>query len=306
MIDAPRSGAGGALPRVLVPWEGLDLPDQISVAVYDGSGATPELDAVEFYVMPYGGPDAVIDIVDAMPSLVAVQVLSAGYDDVAHRLPPGVDLYNGRGLHDASTAEHAIALMLSAQRELSRWAADQGAQRWEPAHTASLADCRVLIVGYGSIGAAIEERLRPFEVEVARVARTARPQEGVHGIGDLDGLLGDVDIVCVVTPLTDQTRGLFDDRRLNLMRPGALLVNVGRGAVVDTAALLAQHGRIRAALDVTDPEPLPVGHPLWSSPGVVITPHVAGGSATFHPRARTFVSRQVSRFARGVALLNRV
>ena len=281
----------------------LDLPDDLPVAVFTGEEDV-DLSAVELYVPPYAGGG--LDAITRMPSLRAVQVLSAGYDSVLPHLREGVDLHNGRGLHDASTAELAVALVLAAQRELPRWHDDQLAQRWAGEHTASLADSRVVIVGYGSIGAALEARLLPFEVDVVKVARRPRPDQGVHGVDELDELLPSADVVCVVTPLSEDTRGLFDARRLGLLPDGALLVNVGRGPVVDTDALLAEAGRIRAALDVTDPEPLPSGHPLWSAPGVIITPHVAGGAATFYPRARRFVTEQVRRFAAGEPLENRV
>lgn len=290
-------------PRVLVPLPDLDLPTDVPVSVYTGSEEL-DLSAVELYVLPYDGGG--LDAMAGMPALRAVQTLSAGYDDVLPHLPDGVALHNGRGLHDASTAEHAVALILASQRELPRCHDDQRAERWVGDHTASLADSRVLIVGYGSIGAAIEARLLPFEVEVDKVARRPRPDEGVRGVDALDDLLPTADIVCVVTPLSEGTRGLLDARRLALMPDGALLVNVGRGPVVDTEALLAEGGRIRAALDVTDPEPLPPGHPLWSASGVIITPHIAGGSASFLPRARRFVTEQVRRFADGRPLENLV
>ena len=290
-------------PRVLVPMPDLDLPDDLPVAVFPGDDGV-DLSAVELYVAPYDG--GCLDAIARMPSLRAVQVLSAGYDSVLPHLREGVALHNGRGLHDASTAEHAVALALAAQRELPRWHGDQKAERWAGEHTASLADSRVVIAGYGSIGAALEARLLPFEVEVVKVARRPRPDQGVHGVDELDDLLPTADVVCVVTPLSEDTRGMFDARRLALLPDGALLVNVGRGPVVDTDALLAEAGRIRAALDVTDPEPLPPGHPLWSAPGVLVTPHVAGGAATFYPRARRFVTEQVRRFADGEPLENRV
>jgi phosphoglycerate dehydrogenase-like enzyme len=164
----------------------------------------------------------------------------------------------------------------------------------------------VLIVGYGSIGSALDARLRACEAETVRVARRSRPDEQVLGVADLDGLLPSADIVVLTTPLSAQTRGLLDARRLALLPDGALVVNVGRGPVLDTSAMLAEtaSGRLRAALDVTDPEPLPAGHPLWHSPGTIITPHVAGGAAVFYPRAMDFIAAQVRRFAAGEPLRN--
>ncbi|MFC7329036.1 2-hydroxyacid dehydrogenase [Marinactinospora rubrisoli] len=294
--------------RVLVPWQEnrANAPAALRVDVYDGDSPPPaDLSDVGFYVLPYGRRQAT-DLLSRMPRLRAVQLLTAGYEHVLDVLPPGVALYNGRGLHDASTAEHAVALILAAQRDLPRWADDQRRGLWRPHYTRSLADCRVLIVGYGSIGAAIEDRLLPFETEVVRVARRPRPDEGVHGIADLHALLPEADIVVVVAPHTPETTGLIGTTELALLRDDALVVNVGRGPVLDTGALLAEKGRVRAALDVTDPEPLPADHPLWTAPGVFVTPHVAGGSATFYPRARRFVDEQLRRWAAGEALANPV
>ncbi|MEY9210698.1 2-hydroxyacid dehydrogenase [Thermobifida halotolerans] len=295
--------------RVLVPWEQNreNAPAALTVEVYDGQGEPPAdvLDDVVFYVVPYGRVQRV-GLMRRMPRLRAVQLLTAGYEHVLADLPRGVRLYNGRGLHDASTAEHAVALILAAQRDLPRWAADQQKHVWNPHYTRSLADCRVLIVGYGSIGAAIEARLLPFEATVLRLARRARPASGVYGIEHLHQLLPDTDVVVVATPHTPETEGLIGGTELAALPDGALVVNVGRGPVVDTAALLAEKGRVRAALDVTDPEPLPPGHPLWGAPGVYLTPHVAGGAAAFYPRARRFVDEQLRRWAAGEPLANRI
>ncbi len=273
---------------------------------WDGSGEPPDVRAVELYVVPYGGPARTLEVIADLPALRAVQVLTAGVDAVLPHLPDGVDLHSGRGLHDASTAEHAVGLMLAAQRDLPRWVRDQAAGRWQPHYTRSLAGSRVLIVGFGSIGEALAARLRPFEVEVVPLARRARPAQGVLGIEALDDELPRADVVVLLTPLTEATRGLLDRRRLARLPDGALVVNVARGPVLDTQALLAEQGRIRAALDVTDPEPLPLDHPLWRAPGALVTPHVAGGSATFYPRAKRFLAEQLHRWATGEPMLNRV
>jgi phosphoglycerate dehydrogenase-like enzyme len=300
--------SGDRHPSVLVPWavNRDKAPPGLSVEVYDGIGdPPPDLTGVELYVMPYGLP-AARDLITRLPSLRAVQLLTAGYEHVLDLLPVQVDLYNGTGLHDASTAEHALALILAAQRDLPRWVLDQQNGVWKPEYTRSLADSRVLIIGYGNIGRAIEDRLRPFETTVTRVARRARPDQDVHSIDDLPALIPLADIVVLVLPQTAQTQGLFGARELALMRDDGLVVNVGRGPALDTAALLDEAGRVRAALDVIDPEPLPPGHPLWSAPGVIITPHIAGGSATFGPRARRFIDAQLQRWVDGEPLANPV
>jgi phosphoglycerate dehydrogenase-like enzyme len=298
--------------RVLVPWpEIAGLAGDVTgaglrIEVFRGDEPGPEdLKDVVFFTVPYDRPHGT-EPLGRMPNLRVVQALTAGYEHLVGRVPPGTTLCNARGLHDSSTAELALALLLAAERELPRWVRAQDAHRWEHAHTRSLAGSRVVIVGYGSIGAALDRRLAACEAEVIRVARSARPAEDVHGVNELDGLLPGADAVVLVTPLTEQTRGLLDARRLALLPGGALVVNVGRGPVLDTGALLAEtgSGRLRAALDVTDPEPLPADHPLWASPGVLITPHVAGGAAAFYPAAAQFVASQVQRFAAGEPLQN--
>jgi phosphoglycerate dehydrogenase-like enzyme len=247
-----------------------------------------------------------------MVHLDVIQTLTAGVDDILANLSsiaPGVRLCNARGVHDASTAELALTLILASLRGIPDYVTAQQAGHWADAFRPALADRSVLIVGYGAIGAAVEDRLVPFEVaRVARVARSARATERgpVHPLADLPALLPDADVVVIATPLDDSTRGLVDADFLARMKDGALLVNVARGAVVDTKALLAEldTGRITAALDVTDPEPLPPGHPLWRAPGVLITPHVGGPSSAFAPRAKRLIVSQLSRYAAGEPLDN--
>ncbi|MEV8559280.1 2-hydroxyacid dehydrogenase [Streptomyces sp. NPDC051917] len=300
---------------VLLPWPDLDRaygpwPADVQVHVWDG--VTPHSEPTEdvlagigLWVMPYAVPDAV-RLLPRLPRLRAVQSLSAGVEKLLPHLPAGVGLHNGRGLHDASTAEHALGLILAAQRDLPRWVADQTADRWEPHFTRSLADARVTIVGYGSIGAALERRLLACEAHVTRVARRARPDVGVHAVADLPDLLPTTDIVVLVLPENPHTISLFGAKELAALPDGALVVNVGRGRTLDTEALLAETAgkRLRAALDVVEPEPLPARHPLRHAPGVLITPHVAGGSAAFRPRAERLIVEQVHRFATGQPLLH--
>ncbi|MGW1835431.1 2-hydroxyacid dehydrogenase [Streptomyces sp. NPDC002067] len=302
---------------VLIPWPQLDArhgpwPDGTRVHVWDGRTPVEELSAdalaaVSLWVMPYAvaGADRLLE---RLPRLRAVQSLSAGVEKLQPLLPDGVALHNGRGLHDASTAEHALGLILAAQRELPRWVADQTTGRWAPHFTRSLADSRVAIVGYGSIGEALERRLLACEAEVVKVARRARPESGVHAVEELPALLPDVDIAVLTLPETPATTGLFGARELAALPDGALVVNVGRGRTLDTAALLAETtaGRLRAALDVTDPEPLPGDHPLRDAPGVLLTPHIGGGAASFRPRAERLIVEQVRRWAAGEELLNPV
>jgi phosphoglycerate dehydrogenase-like enzyme len=296
-------------PLVWLPFDPAELgepPAGLRYAVVrpergEGSDTAEE---VRFYVPSYQAGRLPSSLFAPMASLEVVQTLTAGVENVRAILPPGVTLCNGRGIHDTSTAELALTLTLASLRGIPGHVRAQDAEQWRPRWGQSLAERNVLIVGYGQIGAAIEERLLPFECTVTRVARTAR--EGVHPVTELPALLPPADVVVLILPGTPETRGLFDAPMLARMRDGALLVNVARGAVVDTDALLDElsAGRLHAALDVTDPEPLPEGHPLWHAPNVVITPHVGGASSAMWPRAYRLVREQLVRYAAGEPLLN--
>ena len=298
-----------------LPPEEIDgLPDDFHYVYWDGVSPEFPADPAEavFYVVPYmKGPAAGALPLPHMSRVQVVQTLSAGVDHIAPHLsglPSGVRLCNARGVHEASTAELTLALVLASLRGIPRFVRGQDNEKWYAGFYPALADRRVLIVGYGSIGAAVEDRLAPFECEVVRVARSARtaPRGPVHAMDDLAGLLPSADVVVLTTPLTEQTRGLVNAPFLGAMKDGALLVNVARGPVVDTKALLAEteSGRLTAALDVTDPEPLPAGHPLWHAPGVLISPHVGGSTSAFLPRAKRLLAGQLSRFAAGEPVHN--
>ncbi|KAA9165812.1 2-hydroxyacid dehydrogenase [Amycolatopsis acidicola] len=295
------------MARVLLPWSDLAVPAGVTAVHYDGKTAPPrELDDIEFYVLPYDSGSAPRELIPHLPALKAVQTLNAGYDDILPLLPEGVTLANGRGLHDLSVAEHTLALILAAQRDMPRWFRQQPSGSWSREHTRSLADCRVLLVGYGSIAKAIERYLHAGEAVTVPVASKAR--DGVHGIDELPSLLPDADIVVLVLPDTPRTRGIIGEQELAALPDGALVVNVGRGSAIDVDALTAEvsKGRIRAALDVLNPEPFPADHPLWTQDGVIITRHVAGGSDSFYPRAKRLVEQQLARFAQGEPLANLV
>ncbi|MFD0353869.1 2-hydroxyacid dehydrogenase [Streptomyces sp. NPDC127110] len=298
------------------PGEIDGLPDRFRYRQWDGEDTFPAdpADCV-FYVTPYmKSQEVTLRPLARMPALRVVQTLTAGIDHVLPGLGdlrPGVRLCNARGVHEASTAELALTLALASLRGIPGMVRGQDREEWRGGFYDALADRSVLIVGYGAIGAAVEDRLVPFECgPVTRVARSPRtaPHGPVHALADLPGLLPVADVVVVTTPLTEDTRGLVDAAFLGRMKDGALLVNVSRGPVVDTAALLAEleSGRLRAALDVTDPEPLPAGHPLWHAPNVLITPHVGGSSSAFEPRAKRLLARQLSRFAAGEEVHNTV
>ncbi|MET9677199.1 2-hydroxyacid dehydrogenase [Streptomyces sp. NPDC006482] len=296
--------------------EGLPDPGEsgLNYRFWDGGPEFPADPArCAFYVVPYmKGSEIAVRPLAAMTSVRAVQTLSAGIDHVTPgiaSLRSGVALCNAKGVHEASTAELTLTLILASLRGIPGFVRGQDAEEWRAGFYPALADKSVLIVGYGSIGAAIEDRLAPFEcARVARVARSARTSERgpVQALAELPALLPEADVVVLSTPLTPATHHLVDAGFLARMKDGALLVNVARGPVVDTTALLkeVESGRITAALDVTDPEPLPSGHPLWHAPGVLISPHVGGSTSAFMPRAKRLIAGQLRRFAAGEELAN--
>ncbi|MEV1044771.1 2-hydroxyacid dehydrogenase [Streptomyces sp. NPDC049916] len=290
------------------------LPEGLNYLFWDGGPDLPGDPAdCAYYVVPYmKGTTVAVRPLAAMSAVQVVQTLSAGIDHVEPGLPllrAGVRLCNAKGVHEASTAELTIALILASLRGFPGFVHGQDAEEWRSGFYPALADKSVLIVGYGSIGAAIEDRLVPFEcARVTRVARSARTtgRGPVHPLGELPALLPGADVVILSTPLNPSTQGLVDAGFLAAMPDGALLVNVARGGVVDTEALLGElvTGRLRAALDVTDPEPLPKGHALWHAPNVLITPHVGGSTSAFAPRAKRLLAEQLTRFAAGEPVRN--
>lgn len=275
------------------------------VRVYAGGDDLPGDPAdVGFYVPPFIATPRSREILAAMTSLRVVQLQVAGVDTFLPHVPEGVVLCNARGVHDASTAEWVVGGIIAAQREFPGFTDAQRAGRWSWHMTGALTDRTVMIVGYGSVGSAIERRLIPFETRIVRVARTAR--NGVYPVEALPELLPDADVVVLTVPSTMNTTSLVDKDFLARMKDGALLVNAARGTVVDTGALLAEltGRRLRAVLDVTDPEPLPAGHPLWSAPGVFITPHVGGSTPASRRRVIELIRDQAVRFAVGEPLRN--
>jgi phosphoglycerate dehydrogenase-like enzyme len=291
--------------RVLTPYDLGGLPPSLDFLIWDGAGPLPEgaLEA-QFYVMPYMFHRRVMEIIPDMPRLEVIQTQTAGVEHVLPYLREGITLCNARGVHETSTAELATTLILASLRGIPDFVRAQSERTWAFDMRDSLADRQVLIVGYGSIGAALEQRLLPFECEVERVAR--RQRNNVASMAELSDLLPDADVVVLLVPLTEETRKLVDATFLRRMKDRALLVNVARGGIVDTDALLAElrTERLRAALDVTDPEPLPPDHPLWRAPGVLITPHVGGASSAFLPRSQRLIREQLERYAAGQPLAN--
>jgi len=273
----------------------------VDVVFWDMTGPAPA-PAIDVVVTPYMVGHAVLaQLANVTTRLVQSQL--NGYDGVAEMLPAGVTYANAAGVHETSTAELALALILASQRGIADFvrAAERG--HWERQYLHSLADRRVLLVGYGGVGRAIEERLLPFETTVVRLARHERRDERgtVYGFDALGEQLALADIVVVGVPLDASTEGLIDDDFLSAMRDGTLLVNIARGKVAHTDALIthASTGRLRLALDVTDPEPLPDGHPLFAMPNVLISPHVGGATSAMLPRMARLLESQIDRLARG-------
>lgn len=294
------------------------VPDETGVKVL---GESPRLQPIRYepgapwpregraatvVVVGYENAPAVGARFAELPGLRLVQTLNAGYEQWLPLLPEGVTLSNGRGAHGGSSAEWVVAALLSIFRELREFGDQQAAGIWRARATETLIGKRVLILGAGDLAVNLASRLAPFETAVTLVGRRARP--GVHGIDEIDDLLPAADVVVAMLPADRSTHRLIDADFLGKLRDGAVVVNAGRGAAVHTEALLAEltSGRLRAALDVTDPEPLPPGHPLWAAPGLLLTPHVAGSTEGAWERAWAVARTQLDSYAESGTLANAV
>ncbi|WP_448263701.1 2-hydroxyacid dehydrogenase [Microbacterium aurum] len=291
LVTVPRP----ELARDLEP-----LPEGVLVLVWPmdapaGDSGVPT--SIDIVVPPYMSADRALPLLAGL-QVRLVQGQSIGYEGIERLLPPGTVFANAATVHETSTAELAVGLTLAAQRHLDQFAVDTRARSWHPVFSESLADRRVLLLGYGGVGKAVAARLAPFEVDLVPVASHARDEHGVHvhGIEELASLLPSAEIVILTLPGGAATRHVIGEEQLAALPDGALVVNVGRGPLIDTDALTrhVQAGRIRAALDVTDPEPLPESHPLWGAAGVLISPHVGGASSAMHPRIAALVKRQIA------------
>jgi phosphoglycerate dehydrogenase-like enzyme len=281
------------------------LPDGMVADVWTGGEPLPaSKDEVEVIVPPPRLRPETLATIARLPSLKLVQLTSAGAERVIPHIPAHVTLCNARGAHDAATAEWTVGAIVAHLRNFPRFGNAQSDGRWDFTLSESVSGKRVLIVGYGSIGGAVERRLAGWEVTIERLARTRRP--GVLGLEDLPEALPKADVVVILVPVTEQTTRMVNAEFLASMKDGALLVNAARGAIVDSDALLKELSarRIKAALDVTDPEPLPAGHPLWTAPGLLLTPHVGGAITQVTERAYAVVRAQLARYAAGEPLHN--
>ncbi|MFC5337039.1 2-hydroxyacid dehydrogenase [Leucobacter denitrificans] len=286
--------------------DALGEGSNVEIVDWDLDSPAPR-DHIDIVVPPYwGGVKPFTRLADISTQLVQWQ--SIGYNGMERYLPEGRVVANATTVHEASTAELALALMLAAQRGLPKFITDGLEHKWDLVSYPSLADRKVLLIGYGGVGKAIEARLAGFETTVTRVARSARDEVNqagetvhVHGFNELHDLLAEAEIAVIGLPLTDETRGIIGAAELAAMPDGALMVNVGRGPIMQTEALIAEleSGRLRAAVDVTEKEPLPADDPLWDAPNVLITPHVGGDSSAMLPRMVALIKRQIGHLQAG-------
>ena len=302
------------MPIITLPTAALceqfgPVPEGYAVKPWDLSHDPSDAGSIAAVLMPnYYADDAGLRRLSKLSGLKLLQIPSAGYDHLTVPLAANAVVANGRGIHDAETAELAIRLVLASLRGIDTAVRDAQSHEWNSRFRPSLADRRVLLLGYGSIGSAIARRLAPFGVTITAVARTERDDADVivHSFDALPDLLRSAEVVIVTLPLTESTRNFVDAEFLAAMPFGARLINIARGGVVDTDALVdaLEAGRIFAALDVTEPEPLPATHPLWDAPNLILTPHIGGKTTATESRTLALFRRQVRALATGDALEN--
>ncbi len=282
-------------------WPDLEVPEGFRrLSRVDFPLDSSDLSQITIYVQPYMTGTEFLEPVKEMSHLQLLQVPNAGYESAIPYLRPGMILCNARGVHNASTAELAVGLAIALKRGIPDFIRNQDRGEWSHQRTGSLSDSRIGIIGAGSIGQTLVSYLKPYEVEITTFSRSG--ERGSLTMDLLDGLLPTFDFLFLIIPLNAESTHLINARRLSLFKDGAILVNMSRGKVVDTDALVAElnTGRIGAALDVTEPEPLPSDHPLWRAKNVLITPHVGGDSEAFERRGRGFIEQQLRRIAEGL------
>jgi len=293
--------------NIWTQWSDLVIPKGMSHLPTDGFiPAESQLEDIEFYAPSYMGGIKTFEVIAKMKNLKTVHYSQAGYEDILPHIPSHVILCNASGLHDVSTSELAVGLTIASRRGFAEFMDNQKNGIWQRRRKPALADSHVGIIGYGNIGKRIASLLEMFETKVTAFSRSGA--DGAVKISEFDNYLPDLDVIILILPLTNESKNFINADRIKKMKDGATLINLARGAIVDTDALVAElnTGRITAGLDVTDPEPLPKGHPLWSAPNLIITPHVGGDSAAFDPRARKMVQEQLTRLAEKKPLLNQI
>ena len=286
-------------------WDDLNVPSKFKrLSPANTPTENSDLSEITFYVPTYMGGRPALELTKKMPNLKILQMPNAGYDDAMEYVRDGMTLCNGKSIHDDSTAELAVGLTIAALRGFPDFVRNQDKSEWVHVKNKSINDRKIGIIGFGSIGTTIAKMLSGFTVEIIPFTQSGR--DNTIAITDLDKHLPTLDVVILILPLTKESKHLFDAKRLSLLKDGALLVNVARGPIVETDALVKElnSGRITAALDVTDPEPLPNDHPLWRAKGVLISPHVGGNTTAFESRARRLIESQLNLLAQGKALNN--
>lgn len=282
-----------------------ELPPGTEVIYWNGSEPLPDdADEVEFVVPIWTSKEAIVPLLRALPKLKVIQVLNAGYEWLLGFDDASVSICNAGDANAAAVADWCATAVLSEVKRFPAFADQQAQRNWQMQFGKPLSEHTVAIVGYGAIGKALHERLRPFGCTVVAVASRAR--DGIRSVEELSSILPSADVVVLLTPLTEATHHLMNAASLALLPDQAIVINAGRGPIVDTDALMTElvAGRLRAVLDVTDPEPLPSDHPLWTVPNVRITPHIAGGTTGFFRFTYAMAGENVRRYAAGSPLLN--
>jgi phosphoglycerate dehydrogenase-like enzyme len=286
-------------------WDDLNVPSKFKrLSPANTPIDNSDLSEITFYVPTYMGGRPALELTKKMPNLKILQMPNAGYDDAMEYVRDGMTLCNGKSIHDDSTAELAVGLTIASLRGFPDFIRNQDKSDWVHVKNKSINDRKIGIIGFGSIGTTIAKMLSGFAVEIIPFTQSGR--DNTIAINDLDKYLPTLDVVILILPLTKESKHLFDAKRLSIMKDGALLVNVARGPIIETDALVKglNSGRITAALDVTDPEPLPKDHPLWRAKGVLISPHVGGNTTAFESRARRLIESQLNLLAEGKPLNN--
>jgi phosphoglycerate dehydrogenase-like enzyme len=286
-------------------WDDLNVPGKFKrLSPVNTPIEKSDLSEITFYVPTYPSGLYDLEFSRKMPNLKILQLPTAGYESAIEFMQPSITLCNGKGIHNDSTAELAIGLTIASLRGIPDFVRKQDKSEWLFVKNKSMNDRKIGIIGFGSIGTTISRILSGFEVEIIPFTQSGR--DNTIAITHLDKHLPSLDVVILILPLTKESKHLFDAKRLSLMKDGALLVNVARGPIVDTDALVKElnSGRITAALDVTDPEPLPKDHPLWQAKGVLISPHIGGHTTAFEKRARRLIESQLQLLADGKPLNN--
>jgi phosphoglycerate dehydrogenase-like enzyme len=286
-------------------WDDLNVPAKFKrLSPNNTPIETSDLSEITFYVPTYMGGRPALELTKKMKNLKVLQMPNAGYDDAIEYVREGITLCNGKSIHDDSTAELAVGLTIASLRGIPDFVRNQDKSAWVHVKNQSINDKKIGIIGFGSIGSTIAKMLSGFSVEIIPFTQSGR--DNTIAISNLDKHLPTLDVVILILPLTAESKHLFNAQRLSLMKAGSLLVNVARGPIVDTDALVKElnSGRITSALDVTDPEPLPSDHPLWKAKGVLISPHVGGNTSAFEKRARRLIESQLQLLAEGKSLNN--